>query len=284
MKKIIHFTLTIILCQVTILCAQNPVPNAGFENWTAGNPDDWTTNNFGPGASPVMQTTPPNSGTFAAKGEVIFVGPVSFFPLLYSTDASAAGFPVTQQYANMTFYYKTNLTGTTTFNAFVGMNDASASPIGAGAMIFAGITSTFTQATIPIFYTGSNPAECVIAFIIDDTAGVPAVGNYFIVDDVALTGTVGVEEEYLLSTAIEKVQPNPASGNTSVYFSLAETSDVFFDIYDMTGRKYVGMFLQNEAAGRHKLEWDVSGIPSGFYVLQMTAGGSRQAARLLVIH
>src|SRR5262245_1477629 len=94
--------LILAICSWTMLQAQNPVPNPGFENWTSGNPDNWTANNFGPGASPVMQTTPSYNGLLALKGEVILVGPVSFFPILSSTDASAVGFPVSQAYAQLT--------------------------------------------------------------------------------------------------------------------------------------------------------------------------------------
>jgi hypothetical protein len=203
-----------------MLRAQNPVPNPGFENWTSGNPDDWTANNFGPGASPVMQTIPPNSGNLAVRGEVIPVGAISFFPILSSTNASAMGFPVSQQYAALSFYYKTNITGTSAFNAIVGINDAAGNTIGAGAMLFTGVISTYTLASIPIFYTGGNPAECVIAFTIGDTLGVPAVGNFFIVDDVSLSGSVGIEEELPAALAIEKLQPNPATEVSSVYYSL----------------------------------------------------------------
>ena len=46
-------------------------PIQGLNNGLTGNPDDWTANKFGPGASPVMQTTPAHNGNLALKGEVI---------------------------------------------------------------------------------------------------------------------------------------------------------------------------------------------------------------------
>jgi hypothetical protein len=41
MIKIIHVLVILFFC-AGILQAQNPVPNPGFENWTAGDPDGWT--------------------------------------------------------------------------------------------------------------------------------------------------------------------------------------------------------------------------------------------------
>lgn len=284
MKKTIHFILPALISGMGMLHAQNPVPNASFENWTAGNPDDWTANNFGPGASPIMQEIPPNSGTYALRGEVILVGPVPFFPLVSSTDASAMGFPVSQLYGALTFYYKTNITGTSVFGAFVGINDPGGNTIGGGAMNYTGITSSFTQASIPIFYTAGNPAEGVIAFTITDTLGVPAVGDYFIVDDVELSGTVGMDEEAALRTGIEKIQPNPSGTLSTVYYTLAENADISFELLDITGRKYTELLLKNETAGKHKIEWDVSQVPAGYYIVQMKSQAYRQRVPLLVVH
>lgn len=271
------------LCTTLILKAQNPVPNPGFENWTAGNPDDWTAYNFGPGASPIMQTTPSYNGAFALRGEVITVGAVDFYPIVSSTDASAEGFPVSQQYASLDFYYKTNITGTSYFYTDVVIQDAFGVEIGRGSRLFAGVISSYTFTSIPIFYSAGTPAECVIGFTISDTIGIPASGNYFIVDEVSLSGGVNVNEPSS-SPAIEKVHPNPASGYSSVYFSLPSAGDIKFELYDATGRKHKELFFINESAGRHKFEMDVSVISTGFYFLQLSTEAGRTVAPFQVAH
>ena len=74
------------------------------------------------------------------------------------------GFPVNQKYAMLTFYYKTNLTGSSTFNAYVDISDATGNVIGFGVMIFNGVVPAYTLASIPIQYTAGAPATAVIAF------------------------------------------------------------------------------------------------------------------------
>jgi hypothetical protein len=75
----------------TPLVAQ--IPNAGFENWTSGNPDDWLTNNVPTLVAPVTQETPSYSGTYALRGEVLTFAGSPYAPVLASTDMSANGFP-----------------------------------------------------------------------------------------------------------------------------------------------------------------------------------------------
>jgi len=283
MIKIIH-VLVILFFSATLLQAQNPVPNPGFENWTAGNPDGWFTYNMGPGASPILQDFTPYAGTSAVRGEVILVGPVPFFPIFSSVDASANGFPVSQQYASLTFYYKTNISSTSYFGAYATIEDANGAGIGAGAMLFNGVTSTYTLANIPINYFGTNPAEAVIAFVINDSLGVPPVGNYFVVDEVALSGTVGMEEKEKLFTRIEKVQPNPAQTLSEIYYAVSKNEDVLFEMFDLTGRKHSQLQLRNEVAGRHKVEWDLSEFPSGSYMIRMITASGVHVAPLVVAH
>ena len=44
------------------------IPNAGFEQWTAGEPDGWKTSNAQGVAVPVTQSLMGHSGLFALRG------------------------------------------------------------------------------------------------------------------------------------------------------------------------------------------------------------------------
>lgn len=78
--------LSIALIAPMPLKAQNPIPNPGFENWTAGEPDDWNTINqnvFGTNFIAVTRDqTSKHSGTSSVKLETItetifLIGPVT---------------------------------------------------------------------------------------------------------------------------------------------------------------------------------------------------------------
>lgn len=282
MKKNLLFAIAV--CSAAALHAQNPVPNPGFENWTAGNPDQWYTTNVGGGFDPITQTTPPYSGSLAAKGEVIQSPIGSLIPYLTSTDATGTtGFPVTQAYAALNFYYKTYITGSSVFYAIVGMNDMNQTTIGVGAQVYTSAVSSYTLATVPIFYSAFNVADCIISFTLSDTVSSPAIGNYFVVDEVSLSGTAGIQDIKPLIFSIEKIQPNPVSHYSQVYYSLHTNTDLKFSVYDITGRVVKEIVLNDETAGRHKMDLNVSDLPSGIYMVRMAAGSNMHTIRMQVV-
>jgi hypothetical protein len=124
-----------------------------------------------------------------------------------------------------------------------------------------------------------------VVFTINDTAAAdPTVGNYFIVDDVSLSGVVGINENGELTTAIEKLQPNPSNETSFIYYSLKEAGNIEFSLSDLTGKIYQHFSLASETAGRHKTELNTSAIPAGNYILVMSTASGRRTIPLTVVH
>jgi Secretion system C-terminal sorting domain len=285
MLKHLRFVFATCFTVITInIYAQNPVPNPGFENWTMGNPDSWLTNNIPGFAIPVTSTTPANGGAMAVKGSVVTSLSGDIPPLLYSTDISGTGFPVTQLYSTFSFYYKFNQIGPSEFFGVVTISDATNTGIGAGGTDPLLPTSSYTLVNVPIYYFAPSPARAIITFAIGDSVtGNPVAGNYFVVDDVSLSGLVGIEENQPLVYAIEKVQPNPARDMSFVYYSLTVNDDINFTLYDVTGKKFQQLNLQNEIAGRHKAEFDFKDVPAGLYYLEMSSSSGRRTTAVQVV-
>lgn len=282
-KNLLLILICSLLGNASIVYSQNPVPNAGFENWTAGNPDGWSTTNVAGFAMPITDTTPAYSGALALKGEVVSTGIGNYPPFLTSTDSAGNGFAITQQFGTFSYYYKFNAVGPVTFNSFLAITDASGNGVGNAAISISASASSFTLASAPILYFGPNPDSCIILFSLSDSAGgVPALGNYFIIDEVSLSGAVGEAEFTPLSFSIEKVVPNPASNVSTIYYSLSANSDVTLTLYDVAGKKYKVLPLVNETAGRHKVELNVTDVPAGFYILHMNSPEGIKAASLQI--
>ena len=260
------------------------IPNPGFENWTLGNPDGWITNNVPGFGVPVTQSTP-HSGTHGLKGEVVSTPGGNFTPIVNSTDINGTGFPVSQQYSTLSFYYQFNQVGTGTLVAYA-VFYANGIGVGAGAQIFGSSVSSYTLANIPVTYSGSNPDTCIISFIISDSVtSAPLLGNYFLVDDVSLSGVSGVQEQQNpLAFEISKVQPNPAHDIANIYYSLPQSGDIQFDLYDIGGRNYKSIKIPMETAGKHKIEMDATEIPAGFYFLNMTAENGKSTMKIQIMH
>jgi Secretion system C-terminal sorting domain len=280
MKK--NLLTLICLIAFSFIQAQN-VPNGGFESWLSGEPTSWTTDNIPPLYTLISQVTPAHTGSFAVKGEVVSTigGPLP--PVLASTDTAGNGFPVSQAYSTLSFYYKTSLSGTHAFIAVVSMFDALDSTIGAGGMVFTGNVNTFTLANVPIVYTGSNPVTCEIDFVVLDTVNTssPTPGNYFIVDDVGLSGLASVQEN-ITEVNVVNVYPNPASQYASVQYGLSSKSDVQFQVLNMQGKIVHDVQLPQQAAGKHDMDLNVASMPAGFYILIMKTKQGITFSRLQV--
>jgi hypothetical protein len=280
MKK----NLLTLLCFITFAFTQaQNVPNGGFETWASGNPTSWLTNNIPTVATTITQATPSHSGTWAVKGIGVTTSSGDLAPFLASTDMSGNGFAVTQAYSTLSFYYKTSLTGSNGLAVLVSMTDASSNGVGAGVMVYTGNVSSFTLATVPIYYSGSNPVKCTIEFTIFDTTstGNPTAGNYFIVDDVGLSGLASVNET-TPALNIASVYPNPASHAALVQYYLLSKSEVQFQVLNTQGKMVRDIQLPEQAAGKHDMNLDVSSMPAGFYILRMKTKGGITFSRLQV--
>jgi hypothetical protein len=265
-KTTLSFIVAIVFASLN-LWAQ--VPNGGFESWTNGSPDSWYNTNISTVVTNITQATPPYSGTYGVKGEVINFSGSPYSPLLASTDQTLNGFAISQSYANFSFYYKMNITGTATFEGSLTFYDAGGNWVASSGGIFtAGTTNSYALANFPINYGSSNPpVECVIIFAINDTvAPDPPVGNYFIVDGVTLSGSVSVEEQSTENT-FASAFPSPAKDFVSITLNNAINGNAELFLYDIKGSMVKKLSTEITA---HNFEWQfsVADLSGGIYAVR----------------
>ncbi len=281
-KLLTYFFITF-LAFTSSVYAQNPVPNPGFENWTNGSPDNWFTGNIPGFGEPVTQTTPPRSGALAAKGEVLSFDGQPLVPILIATDLTGTGFNVTQRYGNLSFYYKflPNSTESLVASA-VFYNNATA--VGAATLEITTTTSTFTKADLEfIYFMNTVPNKCIITFAINDSSSVFTLGSYFVIDDVELSGTVGINQSKNPTIQLKNISPNPVNNLTTINFSLLKAETVGIELFDVTGKRLLNI-VSEEMAGENRKEIDLSFIPNGFYYLKMITDSGSLAIPVAVQH
>lgn len=77
--------------------------------------------------------------------------------------------------------------------------------------------------------------------------------------------------------------PNPFNGRTRISFSLRRWAEVEVTLFDLRGRRVETLLKETHAAGTYQINWDAGDIPSGVYVLRMTAGPYRESRKLTII-
>ena len=266
--------------------AQNPVPNPGMETWTQVNPNNWLTNNVVGTAIPVTQTSDAHGGSLAAKLEVLsaFGNP---FPGLLTCNAGGAGFPVSQSYGSLRYYYKANLLASDFFSATAIFYDAASGTAGGGSgtITAANNSNVYVQAVVPITNIGGTPVTAALGLTISALAGLATVGSFVQIDDILLSTSTGIgEESDVIRLDLSSPQPNPASGISLLPFSLEEQGEVEINVYNVQGVLVQKVLQQEMNAGRYKAEIDARSLPAGIYNCVLKTGGQQRNTRWVVKH
>ena len=80
------------------------------------------------------------------------------------------------------------------------------------------------------------------------------------------------------------VFPNPTSGELIADFTLEESADVRFELYDMVGSRTILASEENFASGPHRNEMNVEQVPSGIYQLAIKTNKSVISRKVIVQH
>lgn len=77
--------------------------------------------------------------------------------------------------------------------------------------------------------------------------------------------------------------PNPASGAVTVPLVLSEAADVRLVVYDVLGRAVAVLADGALEPGSHEATLDTAGLPSGVYLVRLTAGNRVATRRVTVL-
>ncbi len=79
--------------------------------------------------------------------------------------------------------------------------------------------------------------------------------------------------------------PNPSSTNkTTVSYSLTQSSDVNFEVFNALGAKVKSVSFEQQTAGKHETILDFETLPNGVYFIKLNAGDSSQLLKFTVNH
>jgi hypothetical protein len=291
MKKIICTSFLVFLGFLISLHSQ--VPNAGFENWTAGEPDSWITNNSTGLFTTITQTNSSNSGSSALKGEVVNVLEFgNFSPLVVSDDGSSTsgGFAVTQKYNSLKGFYKLNTSANDKIVIILVMYVSDAG-VG-GGVIMLNAAPSYTQFAFPIGYDqgfSGTPDRCAISIQITDASGSGtnvSLGSEMYIDDLELSMDVvsDVEDQTQpLAFQLEQNYPNPFNPSTKINYQISQNDFVSLKIYNVLGDEVATLVNENKPAGNYEVTFDASLLSSGTYFYKLQAGSFVETKKMMLL-
>jgi Secretion system C-terminal sorting domain len=284
------------LFQITILyltisfTAFSQIPNSGFENWTNGNPDGWTTDNDpADGFVFIKPTMDSHTGTYALKAQVLSDKGYTINPVL------AIVFPFSQRPTNFSGYYKFTSAGSDSLRIIVSLGSSrdSAGAGGGGSLVVKNSVNNYTQFNIPIYWASKNPPDsCVISFTVYPDPPYSHSGTVYFLDDLAFSnGTTGIErnrKDHPYGFELSQNYPNPFNPTTVISYSIpsGETQNfasVQLKVYDMLGRVAATLVNKEQTPGNYKVQFNGSSLPSGVYLYRLTCNNFTKSKSMILL-
>ncbi len=278
-SRLSFFTFTFIF-----LCTQifSQVPNSSFEQWTNGEPDGWFTNNLVIGnlvnLVTVTQSSDAHSGSSSLRGEVVNYNNGVYASILTAGKfGGASGFPISQNYASISGYYKLNsVQGDKLDVIVVIMSNGDGIALGAQELPAA---SGYTNFNIPINYNsiGGTADTCLISITFaNDTARAVHAGSVFYIDDLSLSGNATSVKEpakTITSFKLDQNYPNPFNPSTKISWQSPIAGWQSLKVYDILGNEVATLINGYRPAGKYSVEFnssvDGNRLSSGVYFYQL---------------
>ena len=93
---------------------------------------------------------------------------------------------------------------------------------------------------------------------------------------------LNVEENIVANTVEMSIYPNPIVNDATISFSIEESAQVSYQVYDLSGRMMMNKVLGNFGQGSHKANFNVENLTSGTYIIKVQAGEKTETAKILV--
>ncbi len=283
-----------VIAVVVVLClvpgvGTSQIPNAGFENWTGNTPDGWVTSNAPPLYTNVTQSTVAHSGASAVRGDAVLFYTTVIQPVI-QVGPGGRGFGYNQRPGYFTGYYQFSPVGGDRFGINVGlfMGGVSGTAVAFAAAALPTTVTSYTPFTVPFVYQDPGvPDTCIVQIqIIGPVGGSVHAGSYYLVDDIALGGTAGVERDpgtAPLKASLEQNYPNPFNPKTNVRFGIADGGCVSLRVYDVLGREVSTLVNEEKAPGRYEVTFDAGSLASGMYYYRLQSGSYVETKTMVVV-
>lgn len=97
--------------------------------------------------------------------------------------------------------------------------------------------------------------------------------------------TVSNQRENEVATHFELSQnyPNPFNPSTTISYSLAGTSDVLMEVYNILGQKVATLVQEKQTAGSYRVTFNARNLSSGVYFYQLTTNQFTASKKMLLI-
>lgn len=279
------------------------IPNFSFENWTSmgtyENPDNWSTLNNTTALANVFtatKATPGNPGSYYLKLTSKVVGPVTVGAIAVCgkfdslTGNPISGFAYSGRPLNITGKWQHMIFTVPETPAIQGSMKVYLTHWNSGTQqreivatvdtTFKGMVMSWQNFTFKFNYQSwKMPDSCII--VLKASGSVPKNQDYVWVDNLTFSGTYVGTEEISTFKPLIRVYPNPASTTAYVDLKTEKTSEISFQIFDLSG-KIVKEDKVNLLNSNYTHTFDISDFQKGIYFVKVKSDNWTEVKRLVI--
>ena len=102
---------------------------------------------------------------------------------------------------------------------------------------------------------------------------------------VALTlgGATAIDDVLPAEIVLNQNYPNPFQHSTTIEYVLPAPTHVALTVYDLLGRQVRTLADEVRGRGRHQVQFDAAGLPSGMYFYRFKTDAFSQTRQLVVV-
>jgi hypothetical protein len=140
--------------------------------------------------------------------------------------------------------------------------------------------AAIVQGNVSYYLLGTTPATYTVPISFSK------LSNNSVIDPVAFSYLGGLNFFTSLKTSREitissTITPNPTSGVSNLNYSLTENGTVVAELYNVIGEKLAVLANENQVAGAHNLNINLSNYNNGLYIVRMNVNGVSTAIKVV---
>lgn len=86
-----------------------------------------------------------------------------------------------------------------------------------------------------------------------------------------------------LKLTLAEASPNPFNSRTEIRYTIPYAQVIKLVVFDQAGREIATLVNGTSLSGEHSVTWNAEGVPSGVYIVQLSAGADHQSIKLALV-
>ncbi len=275
--------LCILLLLILALPVQAQILNAGFEEWSDGNPTYWQTSNNSPTLENIKASPNGHSGAQCLNGYVATIFYVGFTPVLSSSTTSHRGFYMDKAYTSLKGWYKFTSSKGDQFQVSLTTSHGDTA-VGTGTLLL-GEASAWTEFNVPInYFIPSTPDSIIILITIVGANNSSTVnsGSQFYLDDLSYGYLNGVTASTSENLSVD-ILTNPCRESAPIRIQSSQETSASFEVFDQNGRPQISSKQIQLQRGSNLLSLETKELRSGVYYIRFSIGNQIETRKLVVL-